>query len=111
MSDYPQLAMHIDGEWVGVEGRRVHQVVNPATGVVLGELPFADIADLDRALDAAARAFKVWRATPAEERCRVLKGAADRMRQRADQIARIATTEQGKTFAEARIEVMASAAW
>ncbi len=111
MSDYPQLAMYIDGEWVGAGQRRVRQVVNPATGAVLGELPFADIADLDRALDAAARAFKLWRATPAEERCRVLKGAADRMRQRADQIARIATTEQGKTFAEAKVETMASAAW
>ena len=99
MSDYPQLAMHIDGEWVRAGSRRVHQVLNPATGAVLGELPFADTADLDRALDAADRGFKLWRVTPAEERCRVLKRAADLVRERADRIARIATTEQGKVFA------------
>ena len=108
MSDYPELAMHIDGEWVGVGQRRVHKVLNPATGSVLGELPLADKADLDRALDAAAKGYKLWRATPADQRCRVLKGAADLMRERADRIARIATMEEGKTFPEARIETMAT---
>jgi succinate-semialdehyde dehydrogenase/glutarate-semialdehyde dehydrogenase len=103
--------MHIDGEWVGKGSRRVHQVLCPATGQVLGELPLADAADLDRALDAAAKAFKVWRATPADERCRVLKRAADLIRERADRIARIATTEEGKTFGEARIETMVTANW
>ncbi len=111
MNDYPELAMHIDGEWVGVGHRRTHQVLCPATGGVLGELPLADAADLDRALDAAARGFKLWRARPADEKARVLKGAADLMRQRADRIARIATTEEGKTFGEARIETMAAAGW
>ncbi len=111
MSDYPELSMYIDGEWVGVGHRRVHKVLNPATGGVLGELPLADAADLDRALDAADRGFKLWRSTPAEERCRVLKRAADLMRERADRIARIATTEEGKTFGEARIETMATANW
>ena len=111
MSDYPELTMYIDGEWVGVGHRRVHKVLSPATGAVLGELPLADAADLDRALDAAARGFRLWRAVPAEERCRVLKVAADLMRQRADRIARIATMEEGKTFPEARIETMATAGW
>ena len=111
MSDYPELTMYIDGEWVGVGHRRVHKVLNPATGGALGELPLADAADLDRALDAADRGFKLWRSTPAEERCRVLKVAADLMRQRADRIARIATMEEGKTFPEARIETMATAGW
>ena len=111
MSDYPELTMSIDGEWVGVGHRRTHQVLNPATGGVLGELPLADAADLDRALDAADRGFKLWRARPADERARVLKGAADLIRQRADRIARIATIEEGKTFGEARIETMATAGW
>ncbi len=111
MSDYPELAMYIDGEWVGVGHRRVHQVLNPATGAVLGDLPLADAADLDRALDAADRGYKLWRVRPADERARVLKGAADLIRQRADRIARIATTEEGKTFGEARIETMACAGW
>jgi succinate-semialdehyde dehydrogenase/glutarate-semialdehyde dehydrogenase len=111
MSDYPELAMHIDGEWVGKGSRRVHQVVNPATGAVLGELPLADAADLDRALDAADRGFKLWRATPATERCNVLKKAADLIRQRLEKIARIATMEEGKTLHETRIETAVTANW
>ena len=111
MSDYTDLGMYIDGEWVGVGSRRTHKVLNPATGAVLGELPLADAADLDRALDAADRGFKLWRATPAADRCRVLKTAADLMRQRVERIARIATMEEGKTIGETRIETMAAAGW
>lgn len=111
MSDYTELGMYIDGEWLGVGHRRIHQVLNPATGAVLAELPLADAADLDRALDTADRAFKLWRGKTADERCRVLKGAADLLRQRADRIARIATLEEGKTLGETRIETMATAGW
>ena len=111
MSDYPELAMHIDGEWVGVGKRRVHQVLNPATDAVLGELPLADAADLDRALEAAAKGFKLWRATPADQRARVLKKAADLMRERVEHIARIATMEEGKTLGESRIETNVTANW
>jgi succinate-semialdehyde dehydrogenase/glutarate-semialdehyde dehydrogenase len=102
---FPPLAMVIDGERIGVGQRRTHRLVNPATGETLGELPLADAADLDRALEAAGRGFERWRRTPAEARGAVLKGAAELLRQRADEIARIATLEEGKTFVEARIEV------
>ncbi|HEY5410292.1 MAG TPA: NAD-dependent succinate-semialdehyde dehydrogenase [Caulobacteraceae bacterium] len=111
MSDYPELAMYIDGEWVGVGHRRVHHVLNPASGQTLGELPLADAADLDRALDAAARGFKLWRATPANDRARVLKKAADLMRERVEHIARIATQEEGKTLGESRMETNVTANW
>ena len=111
MSDYPELAMHIDGEWVGVGHRRVHHVLNPATGAVLGDLPLADAADLDRALEAAAKGFKLWRATPADQRARVLKKAADLMRERVEHIASIATREEGKTLGESRIETNVTANW
>jgi len=111
MTTYPALHMNIDGEWLGPQGRRVHHVVNPATGDVIGDLPLANAADLDRALDAADRGFKLWRAKTPEERSRVLRRAAELMRERADHIARTATTEQGKTFNEAKLELAASAAW
>jgi succinate-semialdehyde dehydrogenase/glutarate-semialdehyde dehydrogenase len=109
MHDYPTLAMHVDGEWLDTAGRRTHEVVNPATGRTLGDLPLADAADLDRALDAAARGFTLWRATPAEERGRVLKRAADLLRERAERVATVATLEQGKTIHETRIELQAAA--
>lgn len=106
MSDYPALYLMIDGERVGKGKRRTHRVVNPATEEALAELPLADAADLDRALDAAARGFRLWRNSTPQERANVLQGAARLMQERADDIARIASLEEGKTLAEARVEVM-----
>jgi succinate-semialdehyde dehydrogenase / glutarate-semialdehyde dehydrogenase len=106
MTRYPQLHMIIDGEKIPVGHRRTHKVINPATEEVLGELPLADAADLDRALDTAQRGFKIWRNSTAQERAAVLTGAARLMMERQEDIARIATMEQGKTLAETRIEVM-----
>jgi succinate-semialdehyde dehydrogenase / glutarate-semialdehyde dehydrogenase len=103
---YPKLHMIIDGENIPVGHRRMHKVINPATEEVLGELPLADAADLDRAVDTAARGFKIWRHSTAQERAAVLQGAARLMVERQEEIARIATMEQGKPLAETRIEVM-----
>jgi succinate-semialdehyde dehydrogenase/glutarate-semialdehyde dehydrogenase len=111
MTQYPALHMMIDGEQVRGGGRRSFAVANPATGATLAELPLADAADLDRALDAAQRGYRIWRYTPAAERAQVLHGAAALIRQRADDLARIATLEQGKPVAEAKMECMASAGW
>ena len=106
---YPALRLLIDGEWIAAGSRRVHRVVDPATGATLGELPLVDAADLDRALDAAQRGYRRWRATPALERGAVLKRAAALLRERVEAIARNATREEGKTLAEMRVEVHAAA--
>jgi len=103
---YPQLHMIIDGEKIPVGHRRMHTVVNPATGAALGALPLADAADLDRALATAQRGFRLWRDAPAQQRAAVLSGAARLLQERQEDIARIATLEEGKTLAETRIEVM-----
>jgi succinate-semialdehyde dehydrogenase / glutarate-semialdehyde dehydrogenase len=110
MSSYPNaLQLHIDGEWIDVEDRDVHQVVNPATGQTISDLPKASTADLDRALDAAAKAFPKWRDTPVGERATVLHKAADLMRERAADIGELMTAEQGKPLPQAIGEVTASA--
>jgi succinate-semialdehyde dehydrogenase / glutarate-semialdehyde dehydrogenase len=106
VTQYPTLHMIIDGEKIPVGHRRTHKVINPATEEVLGELPLADAADLDRALDTAQRGFKIWRESTALQRAAVLQGAARLMLERQEDIAHIATMEQGKTLAETRIEVM-----
>jgi succinate-semialdehyde dehydrogenase/glutarate-semialdehyde dehydrogenase len=98
--------MIIDGEKVMQGHRATHRVVNPATGETLGELPLADAADLDRALETAQRGFRIWRNSTAQQRAAVLQGAARLMLERQEEIARIATMEQGKTLAETRIEVL-----
>ena len=102
---YPELSLLIGGEWVSGGEREHIPVVNPATEEVLGQLPLATHADLDLALAAARDAFPAWRAKPPHERGRILKRAADLLRERIDDIARIATQEEGKTLAETRIEV------
>lgn len=109
MTAYPELKLHIDGEWIGAEGRRLHPVVNPATGATLAQLPLASSSDLERALQAADRGFRQWRRATADERARVMKGAAQLIRQRAEHIAQVATLEEGKTLAESRGEVQMAA--
>lgn len=106
MTQYPSLHMMIDGEKVSGGGRRTFDVVNPVTGEAIGALPLAEAADLDRALDVAARGFTLWRKSTPQERAAVLSGAARLMVERQEDLARIATMEQGKPLAESRIEVM-----
>ncbi len=106
---YPVLRLYIDGEWLERGNRRTHTVLNPATGRALAELPLVDAADLDRALAAAEAGFRRWRQARPDERAAVLNGAARRLRERADEIARVATLEEGKTLAEATIEAKAAA--
>ncbi len=106
---YAELGLFIGGEWFGAEGRRTSPVITPATEETIGQVPHASQADLDRALAAAQLGFKTWRAIFPDERGRILKRAADLLRERKEEIARIATTECGKSIHETRIEVMMSA--
>ncbi len=108
-SAYADLSLFIGGEWLAGDGRKTSPVINPATEEVIGHLPHASKADLDRALAEAERGFKVWRAIFPDQRGKILKKAADLMRERAEEIARIATTESGKSIHETRIEVQMSA--
>ncbi|MGZ3235205.1 MAG: NAD-dependent succinate-semialdehyde dehydrogenase [Croceibacterium sp.] len=106
MTQYPSLHMIINGEKVSGGGRRTFDVVNPVTGEAIGALPLAEAADLDRALEVAARGFAIWRKSTPQERAAVLQGAARLMVARQEYLARIATMEEGKPLAESRIEVM-----
>ncbi|MFE7927467.1 NAD-dependent succinate-semialdehyde dehydrogenase [Streptomyces sp. NPDC057456] len=98
---YPAVRLHIAGEWCQGGTGRTAPIVNPATEEVIGEVPLAAPADLDRALEAAAAGFKVWRATPVAERTDILHAAAGLLTERAAEIGRIMTLEQGKPLAEA----------
>ena len=106
---YTDLALYIDGKWLTGEGRKSEDVINPASGKVLASLPHASTADLDAALDAAAKAFQVWKATSAYDRAKIMRKAADLVRERHDHIAKVMTQEQGKVYPESRAEVLGSA--
>jgi succinate-semialdehyde dehydrogenase/glutarate-semialdehyde dehydrogenase len=106
---YANLELFIDGQWLAGNGRSGEDVINPATEKPLARLPHATPADLDQALEAAKKGFALWRATPAYDRARILRKAADLMRERSDAIAKILVQEQGKVYPEARGEVVTSA--
>jgi succinate-semialdehyde dehydrogenase / glutarate-semialdehyde dehydrogenase len=106
---YSDVSLFIDGVWGPADGGRTINVVNPATGDKIGTVPHAALSDLDRALEAADKGFKVWRKVSAFDRSKVMRKAADILRERADNIARLLTMEQGKPFAEAKGEVLAGA--
>lgn len=106
---YPDTALLIDGVWRSGAAGRTIDVLNPATNERIGTVAHAEIADLDEALAAADRGFRVWRATSAFERGKILRRAAELLRGRAEAIAAIMTTEQGKPIGEAKVEIMGSA--
>lgn len=106
---YTHLQLYIDGEWQGGKDRKGEEVINPATGKSLGTLPHASKADLDRALAAAEKGLAMWRVTSAYDRAKLMRKAADLVRERAESIARVMTQEQGKPLGEARMEVLTTA--
>jgi succinate-semialdehyde dehydrogenase/glutarate-semialdehyde dehydrogenase len=109
MSKYPNVSLYIDGEWVKGSGGRSQPVLNPATGEPIGTVPYAERADLDRALSAAEAGFQAWRKVSAFDRYKLMRKAAENLRSRADEIARIMTMEQGKPVFEAKGETLACA--
>ena len=105
---YANLELYIDGKWMPGNGRG-EDVINPATEKPLARLPHAGAAELDQALEAAKKGFAVWRATSAYDRAKIMRKAADLMRERHDAIAKVLVQEQGKVYPEARGEVITSA--
>ena len=103
---YESLALYIDGEFIQGGGRVEQPVLDPATGNTIGQLPHATRADLDRALAAAERAFATWRHVSPMERSAILRKVGQLSRERAKDIGRNITLDQGKPLAEAVGEVL-----
>ena len=74
---YPNTELLIDGEWRGSADGRTIPVVDPATEETIGTVAWAGRADLDAALEAAAKGFRVWSATGAFERSKIMRKAAE----------------------------------
>ena len=106
---YVNVQLLIDGQWRPAADGRTIPVLSPATGAQIGTVAHAGKADLDAALAAADKGFKVWRKMPAFDRYKIMRKAAELMRERADSIARLMTMEQGKPLGEAKIETMLAA--
>jgi succinate-semialdehyde dehydrogenase/glutarate-semialdehyde dehydrogenase len=106
---YENHASLIGGEWVRPAGDRTIVVVNPATEAEIGRLPLAGKAELDRALEAAAAGFRLWRKVLPQERARIVRRFGALLRENTERLAAVITAEQGKTLAEARGEVAGAA--
>jgi succinate-semialdehyde dehydrogenase/glutarate-semialdehyde dehydrogenase len=104
---YPDLHLFIDGKWH--KAKSDIPVVNPATEEELGRLPWADSHDLEDALSAARKGFKIWRETSPRKRADIILKAASLMRERQEEIAQTITAEHGKPLAQARLEVIRGA--
>jgi succinate-semialdehyde dehydrogenase/glutarate-semialdehyde dehydrogenase len=107
---YPKIGLLIDGVWI-FDRPSLVDVVNPSNEAVLGRVPRATPDDLDRALEAAARGFEVWRRWTPAERSALLHKAAAIVRDRLDRIAIVITLEQGKPLPDARNEVLRAASF
>ena len=106
---YPNVQLFIDGKWRPAEGNRTLPVLNPATEEQIGTVAHASKADLDEALAAAEKGFAQWKKVSAFERAKLMRKAADILRSRAEDIARLMTMEQGKPVGEAKLETLAAA--
>jgi len=100
-----KLTHYIDGQWTEAHTSEWRDVVNPATGELLASVPLADATDVNKAVEAAAAAFPEWRRTPPEDRIQPLFKLKMLMEEHIDDIARVITLENGKTFAEGKAEM------
>jgi malonate-semialdehyde dehydrogenase (acetylating)/methylmalonate-semialdehyde dehydrogenase len=99
------LKWFVGGRWEDAGARSLHPVRNPSTGQVVAQTPYATAQDVDRAAQAAHAAFLKWREVPVVERVQVLYRYKDLFEKNAEDLARILSTENGKTIEDARMEV------
>ncbi|ANE48482.1 methylmalonate-semialdehyde dehydrogenase [Paenibacillus swuensis] len=96
----------IAGVSVPSASKRFDNVLNPADGKVLAQVPLSTSEDTDRAIMAARGAFPEWSRTPVPRRARVLFRYWQLLQKHADELARTITAENGKSFKEAQGEVL-----
>src|SRR6202140_2678212 len=101
----PDLQNYVQGGWRRSATQEYVDVTNPATAEVLARTPLSTAADVDAAVQAAADAFPAWRRTPPGERVQYLFKLKNLLEENLDELARLITIENGKTFGEAKAEL------
>jgi betaine-aldehyde dehydrogenase len=96
-----EVKLHIGGRYVEAASGRTFETLNPATGQSLATVHEADAADVDRAVQAARAGFAEWSRMSGAARGRVLRRAAELLRARRDELARLEVLDTGKPIAEA----------
>jgi malonate-semialdehyde dehydrogenase (acetylating) / methylmalonate-semialdehyde dehydrogenase len=98
--DYGKLQLLIDGRWIPSKTEEFHDAFNPATGQVIGKIPFSQPEEVSSAVESAQRAFEKWRYVPVIERIKYLFRLKDTMEKHLDELATINTQNHGKTLEE-----------
>ena len=106
MPELTRYQMLIDGQWSDAQGGASFESVNPASGEVWAEIPAAAEADVERAVQAAHRAFTVgpWASMTPSERGKRLRKFADLLAENAEALGRIESVDTGKLFKETRFQ-------
>ncbi len=101
-----EILNYINNEWIKPNVKEHLDVINPATGQVIAKTPLGTKADVESAAKAASEALPAWRRTPVNDRVQYLFKLRNLMRENADEIAKLITNECGKTFEEAKAEMI-----
>jgi malonate-semialdehyde dehydrogenase (acetylating)/methylmalonate-semialdehyde dehydrogenase len=101
-----EILNYINGEWVKPAVNEYVNVINPATGRTIARTPLCGKEEVGTAATAAAEAFSSWRRTPVQDRVQYLFKLRDLLRANGDEIAGLITNECGKTFEEAKAEML-----
>jgi malonate-semialdehyde dehydrogenase (acetylating) / methylmalonate-semialdehyde dehydrogenase len=105
MSVARSLPLYFGGKWKPSVSAEYSKVINPATAEVLAHAPVCTREDVDAVVGSAAAAFPAWRRTPPEDRIQYLFKLKQLLENHTEELARICTTENGKTLAESRAEL------
>jgi len=104
MTELKQYQMYIDGQWVDSQDGKTFTSINPATGKAWAEVPEASEADVNRAVEAAHRAFTEgpWSSMTATARGKLMRRLADALSEHSESLGRCETVDTGKLFKETR---------
>src|ERR1051325_412902 len=101
-----EILNYINGEWIKPDVNEYFDVINPATGSVIAKTPLGSKSDVEAAAKAASEAFPAWRRIPVQDRVQYLFKLRELLKANQDEIARTITNECGKTFEEAKAEMV-----
>ena len=101
-----RILNYINGAWAQPDANEYLDVINPATGMVIAKTPLCSKTDVLAAAKAASEAYPSWRRTPVQDRVQYLFKLRDLLKENHDEIARLITNECGKTFEEAKAEMV-----
>ena len=100
-----EIPNYFGGAWQKSSATEFVDVTNPASGELIARTPLSSKAEVDTVVQAAAAAFPAWRRTPAGERIQYLFKLKVLLEEHIDELSRLITLENGKTFGEAKAEL------